>query len=119
MDRGIGTRLTRGGQRAEPVPVRVIVSEDAVAFVRDRGGRLFVWAIPLDAPTGGAAVFALEASTDSPGADREFARFAGEGFDVLIDVSEHGAPDELHLAVKGWYRKRIRAYWNGHSFGRD
>ena len=46
-------------------------------------------------------VFALEASTESPGADREFARFAGEGFDVMIDTSRHGAPDELHLAGQG------------------
>ena len=38
-------------------------------------------------PDGGAVVFALEASTESPGVDREFARFAGEGFDVLIDTS--------------------------------
>ena len=78
-----------------------------------------MWPLPLDAPTGGATVFSLEASTESPGADREFARFVGGGFDVLLDTSEHGAPDELHLALKGWRRKQIRAYWNGKSFGRD
>lgn len=99
--------------------MRVIAGEEAVAFVRERGGRLFVWPLDMDSPTGGAVVFALEASTESPGADREFVRFAGEGFDVLIDTSSHGAPDELHLAIKGWRRKRIQAYWNGHSFGRD
>lgn len=99
--------------------MRVVAAVDAVEFVRERGGRLFVWPIPIDAPTGGATVFALEASTESPGAEREFARFTGEGFDVLLDTSEHGAPAELHLAVKGWRIKRIRAYWNGNSFGRD
>lgn len=77
-----------------------------------------MWAIPLDAPTGGATVFALEASTESPGAARAFVRFAGDEFDVLFDSEERGLPDELHLAVKGWRRKRIRAYWNGNSFGR-
>jgi len=46
-------------------------------------------------------------------------RFGGEGFDVLLDTTQHGVPDELHLAVKGWRRKQIRAYWNGHSYGRD
>lgn len=97
----------------------MIAAAEAVEFVRERGGRLFVWPIPMDAPTGGAIVFALEASTESPGAEREFARFAGEGIDVLLDTSDHGAPDELHLAVTGWRRKRIRAYWNGNSFGRD
>ena len=102
----------------EPCSVRVVAAAEAVEFVRERGGRLFVWPLALEGPTGGAAVFALEASTESPGAEREFARFAGQGFDVLIDVTEHGAPEELHLAVKGWPRKRIRAYWNGKSFGR-
>jgi hypothetical protein len=110
------TVLARG---VEPWTVRVIAGAEAVAFVQERGGRLFVWPIDMDSPTGGAVVFALEASTESPGADREFARFAGQGFDVLIDTTQHGAPDELHLAVKGWRRKRIRAYWNGNSFGRE
>ena len=99
--------------------MRVVAAADAVEYVRERGGHLFVWPLDMDSPTGGAVVFALEASTESPGVDREFARFAGEGFDVLIDTSQHGAPDELHLAVKGWRRKRIRAYWNGNSFGRE
>lgn len=97
----------------------VVADEAAVEFVRRRGGQLFVWPIQINAPTGGAVVFALEASTESPGADREFVRFEGEAFRVLLDTSEHGAPEALHLAVTGWRRKRIRAYWNGHSFGRD
>jgi hypothetical protein len=98
--------------------VKVVASPEAVTFVRDRGGRLFVWPLAMNVASGGAVVFALEASTESPGAEREFVRFAGEGFELLLDTTEHGAPDELHLAVKGWGRKRIRAYWNGHSFGR-
>ena len=76
---------------------------------------MFVWAVPMVTPTG--PVFALEASTDSPGADRHFRRLVGDGFDVLLDIGDRGLPDELHFAVKGWRRKGIRAYWNGHSFG--
>lgn len=99
--------------------VRVVATTDAIEFVLERGGRVFVWPLDMNAPTGGAVVFALEASTESPGADHEFLRFAGEGFDVMIDTGPHGAPDELHLAVTGWRRKRVRAYWNGHSYGRE
>jgi len=99
--------------------VRVIVSPEAVEFVCKRGGRVFVWPLEMRGPTGAATVFALEASTESPGADHGFVRFGGEGFDVLLDTTQHGVPDELHLAVKGWRRKQIRAYWNGHSYGRD
>ena len=98
--------------------MRVVASPEAIAFVRERGGRVFVWTVTLDAPTGAAAVFSLEASTDSPGAEREFVRFAGDEFDVFLTAEERGLPDELHLAVKGWRRRRIRAYWNGKSFGR-
>jgi hypothetical protein len=99
--------------------VRVIASLEAIAFVRERGGCVFVWPVTLEGPTAARGVFALEASTGSPGADHDFVRFAGEGIDVLIDTTDHGVPDELHLAVKGWRRKQVRAYWNGHSYGRD
>jgi hypothetical protein len=98
--------------------VLVVATPEAAAYVSERGGRLFVWTLVMDAPTGGATVFSLEASTESPGPDRRFTRFAGAEFDVLLDTGEHGTPDELHLAVKGWRRKRLRAYWNGRSFGR-
>ncbi|MCI0635695.1 MAG: hypothetical protein L0206_17525 [Actinobacteria bacterium] len=96
--------------------MKVVASPEVVAFVGERGGRLFVWAVPMDTPTG--PVFALEASTESPGAEREFRRLGGEEFDLLLDVGDRPLPDELHLAVRGWRRKAIRAYWNGHSFGR-
>jgi hypothetical protein len=99
--------------------VRLIASPEAVAFVRERGGRAFVWPLELEGPSLGDGVFALEVSTESPGAEHGFARFAGEEIDILIDTTEHGVPDELHLAVKGWRRKRLCAYWNGHSYGRD
>ena len=110
--------MTAAGSMVEPDRVRVVAAEAAVAYVREHGGQVFVWALTLDAPTGGADVFALEASTESPGVEHEFVRFSGEGLDVLIDAGEHGLPDELHLALKGWRTKRIRAYWNGNSFGR-
>jgi hypothetical protein len=99
--------------------MRVIATPEAVAFVRDHGGPIFVWTLPLDAPTGGARVFTLEASMESPGPERNFVRFAGSEFDVMIDTGSRALPDELHFALKGWRRNRIRAYWNGHSYARD
>jgi hypothetical protein len=97
----------------------VVASPEAVAFVRDRGGAVFVWTLPMDAATGGATVFALEAATESPGPERDFVRLTGSDFDVLIDTEHRALPDELHFAVTGWRRKRIRAYWNGRSYSRD
>lgn len=99
--------------------MRVVASPEAVAFVHDHGGTVFVWTLPMDAPTGGASVFALEAATESPGPERDFVRLAGSDFDVLIDTGARSLPDELHFALTGWRRKRIRAYWNGRSYARD
>jgi hypothetical protein len=99
--------------------MRVIASEEAVGFVRERGGRAFVWPLELEGPSLGQGVFALEVATESPGADRGFVRFAGEEIDILFDATVHGVPDELHLAIKGWRHKRLCAYWNGHSYGRE
>ena len=99
--------------------MRLITSPEAIAFVRERGGQVFVWPLALKGAAGRDGVFSLEASTESPGAEHGFVRFPADGFEVLIDAEDHGIPDELHLAMAGWRTKRIRAYWNGHSFGRD
>lgn len=98
--------------------MRLITTPEAVSFIRERGGRVFVWPLDMEGPAEGA-VFALEASTDSPGVGRGFVRFDGEGFELMFDTEDHGLPDELHLALRGWRTKKIRAYWNGHSYGRD
>lgn len=87
-------------------------------MIREGGGTVFVWPVPMDVPSGGATVFSLEASTESPGVQHGFRRFEGQGFDVLFELDDREPPDELHLLVKGWRRRRIRAYWNGHSFGK-
>jgi hypothetical protein len=37
----------------------------------------------------------------------------------LIDAGGADLPNELHLDVKGWPRKRVRAYWNGRNYLHD
>ena len=61
-------------------------------------------------------MFVLEASTESPGADRTFQRFEGEGIELLLDAGPRELPDSVHLDLSGVFRKRLRATWNGHSF---
>jgi len=95
--------------------VRIEATAEVTGFIRDRGGRVFVWIQPM--AYGSGRVFVLEASTDSPGPEREFRRFrTDEGIEVLFDADGRALPERLLLAVKGWRRKRIRAYWNGNSF---
>ena len=96
--------------------MKIVASPEVIEFVRARGGRVFVWTMAMRYAHGFQNVFVLEASTESPGAEREFVRFEGRGIHVLYDPGAHGTPDEIHLAVVGRLRKRLRAYWNGNSF---
>ncbi len=96
--------------------MKVLATPEVAEFVRERGGCLFVWA---DRVACCNFVSYLEASTESPGAGREFHRLTGGGFDLLFDDAGAGMPEELHLAVKGWPTKRVRAYWNGQNYVHD
>jgi hypothetical protein len=92
--------------------MKVLATDEVVRFITERGGVLFVWADRIESFSSTAY---LEASVDSPGAERRFRRFTGGGFDLLFDGGGE-LPDELHLILSGWLRKRVRAYWNGASF---
>ena len=94
--------------------MRIVATPGAVEYVRDRGGVLYVWATTME--YGYHPVFVLEAAVDSPGADRAFQRFEGEGIALLFDPGSRELPESVHLDLSGVLRKRIRATWNGHSF---
>ncbi len=97
--------------------MKVLASDEAVAYVRGRGGVVFVWAETGEFATG--PVTYLEASTDSPGPERAFRRMTGGPFDLLLDIGGRETPDAIHLEMKGLPgRRRLRAYWDGHSFAR-
>ena|SRR2546426_6994941 len=97
--------------------MKVLASPQAVQFVQERGGCLFVWADVARCCTG--ALTFLEASTDSPGSQHEFQRMGGDAFDLLLDVGGRALPREIHVDLKGWVNKRIRAYWNGCAYALD
>jgi hypothetical protein len=106
--------LTGDGTEDHAGPMRIVATPGAVEYVRDRGGVLYVWATTME--YGYHPVFVLEAAVDSPGADRAFQRFEGEGIALLFDPGGRELPDSVHLDMSGVVRKRIRATWNGHSF---
>lgn len=106
--------MTGGGAEDDAGWVRIVATPEAVEFVRERGGVLYVWAMSME--YGHHPVFVLEASLDSPGADRTFQRFEGEGIELLFDPGARDLPDSVHLDLTGVLRKRVRATWNGHSF---
>ncbi|MGH2596054.1 MAG: hypothetical protein ACRDH7_08835 [Actinomycetota bacterium] len=96
--------------------MKIVLSRDVIEFIRSRGGRVFVWTVPMQYGYSQASVFALETSIDAHDPSRTFVRFDVGGVDVFFDPGERAAPDELHLALKGRHRERLAAYWNGHSF---
>jgi hypothetical protein len=94
--------------------MQLVATQEAVEYVRSHGGALFVWAVTM--AYGYHEVFALEASTESPGPGRDFHRIEADGIDVMLDTEGRDLPDELHLQMRGRLRRRVRAYWNGKSF---
>ena len=95
--------------------MHLVATPEAIEYVRSHGGALFVWAVTM--AYGYHDVFALEASTESPGPNRDFRRIQAEGIDLMLDTEGRDLPDELHLEMRGRLRRQIRAYWNGNSFG--
>jgi hypothetical protein len=110
--------------------VKIVASEEAVAFIRDHGGSVWVW---LDPHTwvGGTVYTYLQAALERPGASRRtkrlraarrphrFHRFDADGFVIQFEYGRWGPPEELHLELKRWPRRRIEAFWNGAIFAGD
>lgn len=95
--------------------MKVVSPPEVDAFVRERGSRLFVWHDVRRCCSGGVSFLAT--SSDAAPRDRaDFQKVPNEGFDLWFARGARPAPDELYLALKGWRRKRVEAYWNGCVF---
>lgn len=91
--------------------MRVTASPEAVSLAREQGGKVYVHA--RRARCCGGALILLETASE-PG-ERTFRRFEADGIEVYLD--EHlRPPDELELAVAGFRRRVLRAYWNGCAY---
>jgi hypothetical protein len=95
--------------------MRVLASPEARRLLRERGGLLFV-RIRRAAKIRGA-IRTLVASTEPPGTEAlDFQRFdAGDGIIVFLPPNLR-PPQELHLEVRGWFTRRIEAFWNGLAY---
>lgn len=106
--------------------MKVVASEEARAFILGSGGRLWVWLDPHRFPGGGYVY--LEAHCEPPGTSRKtkatrssrrphrFRRLDAGGFELNYDWGRLQEPDELHVDLRGWPKKRVQAYWNGFIF---
>jgi hypothetical protein len=95
--------------------MRVHVTPEARRLLRERGGLLFV-RIRRSASLR-AAVRVLTASTEPPGPEAlDYQRFdAGDGIVVFLPPGLR-PPRELHVEVRGWFTRRVDAFWNGCAF---
>jgi hypothetical protein len=88
--------------------VEVSASAGAVEFVGERGGKLFVWSKSSRCCRGGITF--LEASTERD--DRHaFRHVPAKGIELYVDLPR--LPEQLEIDVNGWFRRRVRAYWEG------
>ena len=108
--------------------VKVVSTPEADAFVREHGGRLWIWLDPHGG-LGGPATIYLLAATERPGTTKatsrlksarrphRFTMYPVEGFDeLLFDHGKFDPPEELHLVLKRFPKRRIDAFWDGKIF---
>jgi len=111
--------------------VRIVTSRRADAYIRERGGKVWVW---LDPHRGlvGSYVW-LEAHCEPPRTSlktkftrasrrpHRFTQLEQDGLVLHHDFGRMEPPEELHLDRKGWRKgtHRLEAYWNGSVFVGD
>jgi hypothetical protein len=93
--------------------MNVVASPEVGTFVREHGGRLFVW---TDARRccGGAMTFLSAGSV--PKDDRSFERVDAGAFELWFAAGRARPPEELRLELKGRRREHVEAYWDGCVF---
>ena len=89
--------------------MRVVASKEAVAFVRERGGRLFLWPQRSGycCPS-----WRLRSSTE-PAPDRKFRRVPTDGFELYLPRNLTREPEKLEIEVRRFPRRHVEGYWNG------
>jgi hypothetical protein len=94
--------------------MRILFSTEVGEFIRERGGRVFVWPEVRRCCSGGISYLAT--STEAAPERSDFQKLPVDGFEVWFAAGVRQPPDELHLDLKGWRRRRVEAYWEGCVF---
>lgn len=92
----------------------IVAADEVAAYVREHGGRLYVWA--TDHRCCGGRLTLLDAGTAPPARPPgDFVRYDAGGYDVFLAAGVRRPPHELALELKG-RRQSVRAFWNGCAF---
>ena len=91
--------------------MRVDVTTDAVGFISQHGGQLFVW--PTEHRSFRLSLTLLEASTEPPEEALSFQRFAAPGFLLFLHPRVRTLPEFLQVEIRGRRYPHIEVYWEG------
>lgn len=107
--------------------MKIVVSDKAAGYIRERGGKVWVWLDPRRGLVG--SYVWLEAHAEPPGASKRssftrsskrphrFTMLQDEQLELHYAFARLDPPEELHFDVKGrGKRMRLEAYWNGCVF---
>jgi hypothetical protein len=96
---------------AEP---RIHASDEAIAFIRQRGGTVWAWPTYHRCCTG--LLTLLDASLEKPSGQHQFRKLETPGFALCLDTGSRALPHEIAVVLRGWRAKHIEVYWNGCAF---
>jgi hypothetical protein len=96
------------------VIVNVVVSAEAQEFVKTRGGVLFVR--PTNHRCCGGTLTLLDSTITRPSDSANYVSISSEGVDVRFQGESTCRPDELKIELRGRWRRRPIAYWDGCVF---
>ncbi len=92
----------------------VVVTEEAKAYVGERGGILYVR--PNRHRCCGGALTVLDSTTELPPDASEFLGVGSEDIEVRFRGGPAERPRELVIEMRGTLRRRPVAYWDGCAF---
>jgi hypothetical protein len=95
--------------------VRVEVSPEAEEFVRQQGGRLWVWVARPMMCCWGTPAF-MYAATEPPPGLSGFSPVSSAGLDVWFRIPSGRVPDVLEIGLRGKRHPRVEAYWDGCTY---
>ena len=94
--------------------MQVDVSSEAAALVRQRGGRLWVWAARPRVCCWGTPAY-MHAATERPSGLSGFSQVWQSGVEIWFRAPAGRMPDVLEIGLHGKRRPRVEAYWDGCS----
>ena len=92
--------------------MQVDVSPEAAALVRQRGGRLWVWAARPRVCCAGTPAY-MRAVTEQPSGLSGFSLVSQADVEIWFRAPAGRVPDVLEIGLHGRRRPQVEAYWDG------